>query len=258
MLLQLRTVLFAAGHSKRVTAAVWGQDSLLITGSNDKTLRFWKHTPAEGEGDAAAGAVGGSWACAATATEHEAEIRGLALHPSRVYGVSVSADASWAWWDLAEAKCLKQVCYQCQGGGQGDVRSWGVTNSWGAGAVGPAEAKCLKQVGFGHACLLRDGRDPSVIGKAQRLSLHLSRYACPLSFARICELAAVAAATTGVAPFQGPLQYWLELVPWHLRTHLHRPLRKLKPDMPCLSCVCRWLGLHPTQQHSSTLTVCCW
>jgi WD40 repeat protein len=100
----------AAGHSKRVTAAVWGQDSLLITGSNDKTLRFWKHTPAEGEGDAAAaGAFGGSWACAATATEHEAEIRGLALHPSRVYGVSVSADASWAWWDLAEAKCLKQV-----------------------------------------------------------------------------------------------------------------------------------------------------
>lgn len=105
-----RQVSALAGHSKRVTAAVWGQDSLLITGSNDKTLRFWKHTPAEGEGDAAAaGALGGSWACAATATEHEAEIRGLALHPSRVYGVSVSADASWAWWDLAEAKCLKQM-----------------------------------------------------------------------------------------------------------------------------------------------------
>lgn len=96
----------ATGHSKRVTAAVWGQDSLLVTGSNDKTVRFWKHSPAE---DAAAGIMGGSWECAATATEHEAEVRGLALHPSRVYGVSVSADASWAWWDLAEAKCLKQV-----------------------------------------------------------------------------------------------------------------------------------------------------
>jgi hypothetical protein len=53
--------------------------------------------------------LGGSWECAAAATEHTAEVKGLALHPSRVYGVSVSADASWAWWDLAEAKCLKQV-----------------------------------------------------------------------------------------------------------------------------------------------------
>jgi pre-mRNA-processing factor 19 len=95
-----------AGHTKRVTAAVWGQGSLLVTGSNDKTVRFWKHTAAEGDD---AGVMAGSWACAATATEHEAEVRGLALHPSRVYGVSVSADASWAWWDLAEAKCLKQV-----------------------------------------------------------------------------------------------------------------------------------------------------
>lgn len=36
----------AAGHTKRVTAAVWGQDSVLVTGSNDKSVRFWKHTPA--------------------------------------------------------------------------------------------------------------------------------------------------------------------------------------------------------------------
>jgi WD40 repeat protein len=90
-----------------VTAAVWGLDNLLVSASNDKSLRFWKHTP--GEGEAGSSVLEGSWECAATATEHSAEVRGLALHPSRVYGVSVSADASWAWWDLAEAKCVKQV-----------------------------------------------------------------------------------------------------------------------------------------------------
>lgn len=95
------------GHTKRVTAAVWGQDNLLVSASNDKSLRFWKHTP--GEGEAGSSVLDGSWECAATATEHSAEVRGLALHPSRVYGVSVSADASWAWWDLAEAKCVKQM-----------------------------------------------------------------------------------------------------------------------------------------------------
>jgi hypothetical protein len=36
-------------------------------------------------------------------------VRGLALHPSRKYAVSVSDDASWAWWDLNNAACLKQV-----------------------------------------------------------------------------------------------------------------------------------------------------
>lgn len=95
-----------------MTAAVWGQNNLLVTASNDRTLRFWQHTPAEADGEAAAAdasVLSGSWACAAVATEHEAEVRGLALHPSRVYGVSVSADASWAWWDLAQARCLKQV-----------------------------------------------------------------------------------------------------------------------------------------------------
>jgi hypothetical protein len=36
-------------------------------------------------------------------------VHGLALHPSRKYAVSVSDDASWAWWDLNNAACLKQV-----------------------------------------------------------------------------------------------------------------------------------------------------
>ena len=106
MLLPYCSALTAAGHSKRVTAAVWGHGDVLVSASNDKSLRFWKHSPAEGE---EGGLLTGSWACAAAATEHEAEVRGLALHPSRKYAVSVSADASWAWWDLAEAKCLKQV-----------------------------------------------------------------------------------------------------------------------------------------------------
>jgi hypothetical protein len=40
-------------------------------------------------------------------------VRGLALHPSRKYAVSVSDDASWAWWDLNNAACLKQVGHCC-------------------------------------------------------------------------------------------------------------------------------------------------
>jgi WD40 repeat protein len=32
-----------AGHAKRVTAAVWGEDNVLVTSSNDKTVRFWTH-----------------------------------------------------------------------------------------------------------------------------------------------------------------------------------------------------------------------
>lgn len=89
-----------------MTAAVWGQDSLLVTASNDKSVRFWRHTPGGEEG---APASAGSWACAAVGAEHEGEVRALALHPSRAYAVSASADASWAWWDLANARCLKQV-----------------------------------------------------------------------------------------------------------------------------------------------------
>lgn len=85
---------------------MWGEDSLLVTSSNDKTLRFWRHSPAEGD-DAEVAA--GSWSCAAVAEEHAGAVAGLALHPSRKYAVSVSEDASWAWWDLNSAACLKQV-----------------------------------------------------------------------------------------------------------------------------------------------------
>jgi hypothetical protein len=38
------------GHSKRVTAAVWGEDSLLLTASNDKTVRFWRHSAGDDAG----------------------------------------------------------------------------------------------------------------------------------------------------------------------------------------------------------------
>jgi WD40 repeat protein len=40
-----------AGHSKRVTAAVWGEDSLLVSASNDKTVRFWRHSAADDAGE---------------------------------------------------------------------------------------------------------------------------------------------------------------------------------------------------------------
>jgi WD40 repeat protein len=40
------------GHGKRVTAAVWGEDSLLLTASNDKTVRFWRHAADDAGGGA--------------------------------------------------------------------------------------------------------------------------------------------------------------------------------------------------------------
>jgi len=40
---------------------------------------------------------------------HCAEVVDVTMHPSRKYFVTGSADASWCFYDLETASCLKQV-----------------------------------------------------------------------------------------------------------------------------------------------------
>jgi hypothetical protein len=92
-----------AGHTKRVTAVQFASPQLLISSSADKTLRMWA-PPAD------ASEPGAGFACASVLSEHSAAVVGLAVHPSHHYCVSASEDASWCFWDLKQATCLKQVC----------------------------------------------------------------------------------------------------------------------------------------------------
>jgi pre-mRNA-processing factor 19 len=86
------------GHSKRVTGVVFASPSVLITSSADKTARIWR-----GAED------GSSFTCASVLKDHSGEVVGVTMHPSRKYFVTGSADASWGFWDLASATCLRQV-----------------------------------------------------------------------------------------------------------------------------------------------------
>lgn len=71
---------------------------MLISSSADKTARIWQ--AAEG---------GSGFTCSSVLKEHAGEVVGVTLHPSRKYFVTGSADASWGFWDLASATCLRQV-----------------------------------------------------------------------------------------------------------------------------------------------------
>lgn len=85
------------GHSKRLTCAAYATPSVLLTTSADKTTRIWSEQQP------------GSFACSAVLKDHSAEVVGVTLHPSRKYFVTGSADATWAFYDLETASCLKQV-----------------------------------------------------------------------------------------------------------------------------------------------------
>ncbi len=86
------------GHSKRVSGLQYVSSSVIITSSYDKTARIWK------SGDA-----GGDFACSAVLKDHQAEVVGITLHPSRKYFVTASADATWGFYDLDAATCLRLV-----------------------------------------------------------------------------------------------------------------------------------------------------
>ena len=94
------------GHTKRVTGVTFVTPELLLSCSADKTVRMWSRDAAEGGGEEGAG---GAMVCQSVLQEHSGPVVGVSLHPSRRYFVSASEDASWAFWDVATASCLKQV-----------------------------------------------------------------------------------------------------------------------------------------------------
>lgn len=84
------------GHSKRLTSVAYASGTALLTSSADKTARIWS-------GEA------GSYSCAAVLKDHSAEVVGVTVHPSKKYFVTGSSDASWCFYDVETASCLRQV-----------------------------------------------------------------------------------------------------------------------------------------------------
>mmetsp|Transcript_2602 Transcript_2602/g.4424 ORF Transcript_2602/g.4424 Transcript_2602/m.4424 type:complete len:504 (+) Transcript_2602:171-1682(+) len=92
-----RLVASMEGHAKRVTGVQFVTGGVLLSSSADKTARIWRQD------------AEGGYACAAVLRDHQAEVVGVTVHPSKKYAVTASADASWCFYDLATATCLKQV-----------------------------------------------------------------------------------------------------------------------------------------------------
>ena len=84
------------GHSKRITGLQFMSPSVLVSSSTDRTARIWSEQQ-------------GSFTCSAVLKDHSAEVVGVTMHPSRKYFVTGSADATWCFYDLATATCLKHV-----------------------------------------------------------------------------------------------------------------------------------------------------
>jgi pre-mRNA-processing factor 19 len=97
------------GHTKRVTGVTFVTPELLLSCSADKTVRMWAPKAAEGGVEEGAGGAAGGMVCQSVLQEHSGPVVGMSLHPSRRYFVSASEDATWAFWDVGTATCLKQV-----------------------------------------------------------------------------------------------------------------------------------------------------
>jgi len=84
------------GHSKRLTQLAYASPNVLLSSSADKTARIWS-----GEG--------GQYSCAAILKDHTDEVVGVTVHPSQKYFVTGGADATWCFYDIEQAECLRQV-----------------------------------------------------------------------------------------------------------------------------------------------------
>lgn len=89
------------GHTKKINHVAWrekeGVNTLVMSGSADKTVRIWSHDSSSGE-----------YAPATTLKSHKGEITGLSVHPtSTVLGIS-SLDKTYSLHSLATFQNLFQ------------------------------------------------------------------------------------------------------------------------------------------------------
>ncbi|PVU99452.1 hypothetical protein BB559_000683 [Furculomyces boomerangus] len=91
------------GHTKKVSHVSWlnkndseGQ-SVVFTGSVDKTVRFWTRSQESNEID---------YQCSNILKAHNSAISGLCVHPSSSYLISSSIDGAWKLTDISSGKPL--------------------------------------------------------------------------------------------------------------------------------------------------------
>lgn len=87
-----------SGHSKKVTSVkiVPQDESFVITGSADKTVRLWQESAENYE-------------CRHILRDHTAEVQAVTVHATKKYFVSASLDSTWCFYDLTSGLCLAQV-----------------------------------------------------------------------------------------------------------------------------------------------------
>jgi pre-mRNA-processing factor 19 len=86
------------GHSKKITAVGFVNNSTekLATASADKSVKIWSSSN---------GKYAESWSF----KDHDAEVSDISIHPTGNYMISLTADSSWYFLDIARGQCLKKV-----------------------------------------------------------------------------------------------------------------------------------------------------
>ncbi|KAJ1911932.1 hypothetical protein IWQ60_009906 [Tieghemiomyces parasiticus] len=117
---QIRAVL--KGHGGPVRCVAWGSAAadqsaggldIVLSASADQTVRVW-HAKETSEEDRAT--TTSPYACIATVHAHNAEVTGLAVHPSGAYFASASMAGTWCFHELTTGRVLTTVQRDGAGG----------------------------------------------------------------------------------------------------------------------------------------------